>query len=60
MRIKIKENESIDDFANQFYYDTQILKGCGVLTTFGAKIALKYALKPYPQLCINMVQPLVG
>lgn len=58
--IKFKENESINEFANQFYYATQILKGCGALTTFDAKLALIYALKPYPQLSIAMVRPLVG
>ena len=60
MHCKFKENENIDEFADQFYYDAQILKGCGVLTTFGAKLALNYALKTYPQLSIAMVQPLVG
>ena len=48
MRIKFKENESIDEFANQFYYDAQILKGCGALTTFDAKLVLKYSLNPIP------------
>ena len=38
----------IDEFANFFYYNAQILKGCGALTTFDAKFALKYALKPIP------------
>ena len=59
MRIKFKENESIDEFADQFNYDAQILKGCGMLNTFDTKLALKYALEPYPQLSIAMVQPLI-
>ena len=31
-----------------------------MLTTFDNKLALKYALKPYPQLSFAIVQPLVG
>ena len=60
MRIKFKDNVTIEEFANQFYYEAQILRGCGALTTFDAKIAMKYAIEPYLQLSVAMVQPLVG
>ena len=49
----------IEEFADQFYYEAQILRGCGALTTFDAKIAMKYAIEPYLQLSVAMVQPLV-
>ena len=60
MRIKIKDNETIKEFSDWFYYDAQILMGCSPLLTYDAKIALKWALEPYPTLSIAMVQPLVN
>ena len=60
MRIKFNDNETIEEFADQFYYEAQILRGCGALTTFEAKITIKYGIEPYLQLSVAMVQPLVG
>ena len=60
MIIKIKVNKTIEEFADWFYYDAQILMGCGALLTYDAKTALKYALEPYPTLSITMIQPLVN
>ena len=60
MKIKIKGNKTIKEFADWFYYDAQILMGCGALLTYNAKAALKYALESYPTLSIAMVQPLVN
>ena len=60
MRIKIKDDETIEEFADWFYYDAQILMGCSALLTYDAKTVLKYALEPYPALSIAMVQPLVN
>ena len=60
MRIKIKDNETIEEFADWFYYDAQILMGCSALLTYNNKIALKCALVPYPTLIISLVQPLVN
>ena len=57
---KSNENEIIDEFANNLCYDDQKLKGCGANITSEVEIALIYALRPYPQLSISILQPLVG
>ena len=45
MHIEFKDNKNIEEFADRFYLEAQILMVCGALTTFDAKIALKYAIK---------------
>ena len=60
MCIEVQENETIEAFADQFYFEAQILMGCSALTTFDDKIALKYIVKLFNQLSIAMVQPLVN
>ena len=49
LRIKIKDNETIEDLLIGFFYDAQILMKCGSHFTYIAKTALKYALEsPIP------------
>ena len=40
MKIKIKEDETIEEFDNCFYYDAQMLMKCSALLTYNAKTAL--------------------
>lgn len=50
LMINFKKDETIQEFADRFYLEAQILTGSGSLTVHDAHIALKGAVKPYETL----------
>ncbi|KAJ9089147.1 hypothetical protein DSO57_1015862 [Entomophthora muscae] len=45
--IEFKTNETLSEFANQFYHEAQVLMGAGAMMEHNAKLAMKNAVKPY-------------
>ncbi|KAJ9086481.1 hypothetical protein DSO57_1003815 [Entomophthora muscae] len=48
--IEFKTNETLSEFANQFYHKAQVLLGAGVMVEHNAKLAMKNAVNPYQEL----------
>ncbi|KAJ9070676.1 hypothetical protein DSO57_1005204 [Entomophthora muscae] len=44
---KFKTNETLSEFANQFYHKAQVLLGAGAIVEHNAKLAMKNTVKPY-------------
>ena len=57
MSISISENESIMEFADQFYLEGHCLIGARVLNNANARISLAYALKNQTDILDHMVVP---
>ncbi|KAJ9077687.1 hypothetical protein DSO57_1014309 [Entomophthora muscae] len=48
--IKYKTNETLSEFADQFYHKVQVLLGAGAMVEHDAKLAMKNTVKPYHKL----------
>ncbi|KAJ9090379.1 hypothetical protein DSO57_1003115 [Entomophthora muscae] len=48
--IEFKTNETLSEFANQFYHKAQVLLGAGAMVEHNAKLAMKNAVNPYQEL----------
>ncbi|KAJ9074322.1 hypothetical protein DSO57_1007743 [Entomophthora muscae] len=48
--IKFKTNETLSEFANQFYHKAQVLLGAGAMVEHNTKLAMKNTVKPYQEL----------
>ncbi|KAJ9078547.1 hypothetical protein DSO57_1005692 [Entomophthora muscae] len=48
--IEFKTNETLSEFANQFYNKVQVLLGSGVMVENNTKLAMKNTVKPYQEL----------
>ncbi|KAJ9081735.1 hypothetical protein DSO57_1011554 [Entomophthora muscae] len=48
--IEFKTNETLSEFADQFYHKAQVLLGASVMVEHNTKLAMKNAVKPYQEL----------
>ncbi|KAJ9061025.1 hypothetical protein DSO57_1024781 [Entomophthora muscae] len=48
--IEFKINETLSEFANQFYHEAQVLLGANAMMEHNAKLAMKNAVNPYQEL----------
>ena len=59
LNIKILPNKTLDQFADCFYYQAQILISFNALNDYDAKIAIINAIKAYKDIYITMLPALV-